>query len=69
MLKWFKPEYRIILNRHQSYEAQTRSWWWPSWTYVLGTLDSSLEGAEEKLYCYLEYKRGRVREILYLGRL
>ncbi len=69
VLKWFRPEYRIILNRHKSYEAQSRSWWWPSWTYVTGTLSSSLEETEERLNFYLEFKRGRVQEILYLGRL
>jgi hypothetical protein len=69
MLKWFKPEYRIIRNRFGSYEAQSRRGWWPFWTYVLGTRNWSVAEAEVSLTVYLEIKRGREEEVLYLGRL
>jgi len=69
MLKWFKPEYRIIRNRFGSFEAQSRRGWWPFWTHVPGTRGLSVETAEANLIEYLEVKRGREEEILYLGRL
>lgn len=69
MLKYFKPEYRIIRNRFGSYEAQFRRGWWPFWTYVIGTRWSSLTETEVSLTAYLEIKRGREEEVLYLGRL
>ena len=69
MLKWFKPEYRIIRNRFRSYEAQSRRWWWPFWTDVPGTRTRSVVETEVSLTVHLEIKRGREEEVLYLGRL
>ena len=69
MLKWFKPEYRIIRNRFGSYEAQSRRGWWPFWIHVPGTRSLSVEAAEAYLIEYLEVKRNYEEEVLYLGRM
>ena len=69
MLKWFKPEYRIIRNRFGSYEAQSRRGWWPFWTHVPGTRTRSVAETEFSLTVCLEIKRGREEEVQYLGRL
>jgi hypothetical protein len=69
MLKWFKPEYRIIRNRFGSFEAQSRRWWWPFWTHVPGTRARSAVETEVSLTACLEIKRGHEEEIQYLGRL
>ena len=50
MLKWFKPEYRIVRDFMFGYEVQRRVWWFPIWT-TIGRCNShgSVEAAEDWL--------------------
>lgn len=67
MLKWFKPEYRIVQDSNGIYSAEVRRWWWPFWQYVIFTGSMTAESAESKLEVVLKMRRNPT--VKYLGRV
>lgn len=65
MLKWLKPEYRIVQDPWAGYMVQVRYWYWPFWD-MLGcyTHGTPLEAAD-----WLKERLERERWVLYLGRM
>jgi hypothetical protein len=67
MLKWFKPEYRIVQDSNGIYSAEVRRLWWPFWHRVLFTSGITAEHTERKLEDVLKMKRNPT--VKYLGRI
>jgi hypothetical protein len=66
MLKWFRPEYRIVQDFLYGYEVQKRVWWCPIWTPIgYSNSHCSVEEAED----WLARKLKREAWSKYLGRL
>ncbi len=65
MLKYFRPEYRIVQDFLYGFEVQKRVWWCPIWVPVSTNSHASVEAAED----WLVRKLKREGWSKYLGRM
>jgi hypothetical protein len=65
MLKWFKPEYRIVRDFWAGYAVEVRYWYWPFWDALsCATHATPLEASD-----WLKARLEREQWSLYLGRM